>query len=46
MNLLNDLKDHQGHAEKERMDHASELLSVREKLLQSKQIEESARNER
>lgn len=46
MNLLNDLKEHQGSAEKERMEQAAELLKVREQLLQSKQLEESVRKER
>ena len=36
MNLLNDLKSHQSEVERERTEHSSELLKVREELLQSK----------
>ena len=43
MGLLNDLKNHQGEAESERMSHAAELLKVREELLESKKLEESTR---
>ena len=45
MGLLNDLKNHQGEAENERMQQAAELLKVREELLETKKLEESARKE-
>ena len=43
MNLLNDLKSHQSEVEQERTEHSSELLKVREELLQSKQKIEDER---
>ena len=46
MGLLNELKGHQSDVEQERMQHASELLKVREELLQSKQKIEDERRGR